>query len=76
MTQSNDAISFLIESGLSSDEITKYLSDGISVDELVTAVQGLVSRRESVNSDTQSVKPADFSDAGNAEVFAVNIPNT
>lgn len=70
MTQNKDAISFLIENGLSTDEITKYLSDGISVDELVTAVQGLVSRRESVSSDNQSVKPADFSDAGNAEVFS------
>lgn len=69
MTQNNDAISFLMENGLSSDEITKYLSEGISIDELVTAVQGITSRRESVNSDTQSVKPADFSDAGNAEVF-------
>ena len=70
MTQNNDAITFLIENGLSSDEITKYLNEGITIDELVTAVQGISSRRESVNSDTQSVKPADFSDAGNAEVFS------
>ncbi len=69
MTQNNDALSFLMENGLSSDEISRYLNEGISMDELVTAVQGLTSRRESVNSDTQSVRPADFSDAGNAEVF-------
>lgn len=70
MTLNNDAISFLIENGLTSDEITKYLNEGITIDELVAAVQGIVSRRESVNSDTQSVKPVDFSDAGNAEVFS------
>lgn len=70
MTQNNDAISFLMENGLSSDEISRYLNEGISMDELVTAVQGIVSRGESVNSDNQSVKPADFSDAGNAEVFS------
>lgn len=69
MTQNNDAISYLMENGLSADEISCYLNDGISMDELVTAVQGLVSRREPVNSDTQSIKPADFSDAGNAEIF-------
>ena len=70
MTLNNDAISFLIESGLTSDEITRYLNEGISVDELVAAVKGITSRRESVNSDAQSVKPADYSDAGNAEVFS------
>lgn len=69
MTQNNDAISFLMENGLTSDEISKYLSDGISMDELVTAVQGLVSRRESVGADAGSIKPADYSDAGNADVF-------
>lgn len=69
MTQNNDAISYLMENGLSADEISCYLNDGISMDELVTAVQGLISRREPVNSDTQSIKPADFSDAGNAEIF-------
>ena len=66
---SNDKISFLIENGLSSDEITKYQNEGISIDDLVTATQRMVSRREPVNADTQSVKPDDFSDAGNAEVF-------
>lgn len=70
MTLNNDAISFLIENGLTSDEIMKYRNDGIAIEELVAAVQGITSRRESVNSDTQSVKPADFSDAGNAEVFS------
>lgn len=69
MTQNNDAISFLIENGLTTDEITRYLDEGITIDELVNAVQGIASRRESVNSDTQSVKPTDFSDAGNAEIF-------
>lgn len=69
MTLNNDAISFLIENGLTTDEITRYLDEGITIDELVNAVQGIASRRESVNSDTQSVKPTDFSDAGNAEIF-------
>lgn len=69
MTQNNDAISFLIENGMTSDEISRYLSDGISMDELVAAVQGLASRRESAGSDAGTVKPADYSDAGNAEVF-------
>lgn len=58
-----------MENGLSSDEISRYLSDGISMAELVTAVQGLASRREDVSADTGSVKPADYSDAGNAAVF-------
>ena len=70
MTANNDALSYLMENGLSSDEISRYLSEGISMEELVTAVQGLTSRRESVDSDTQSVKPEDYSDAGNAEVFS------
>ena len=61
-------MSFLIENGISSDEIGKYLSDGISIDELVKAVQGLTSRREAISED-QSIKPDDFSDAGNAEIF-------
>lgn len=69
MTQNNDAISFLIENGLTSDEISRYLSDGISMDELVAAVQSLAARRESAGSDAGSIKPADYSDAGNAEVF-------
>lgn len=69
MTLNNDAISFLMENGLSSDEISRYLSDGISMDELVAAVQGLASRRESAGSDAGSVKPMDYSDAGNAAVF-------
>ena len=69
MTQNDDTLSFLMENGLTSDEISRYLSDGISMDELAVAVQGLASRRESAGSDAGSVKPADFSDAGNAEVF-------
>lgn len=66
----DDAVSYLMENGLSSDDISRYLSEGISVNELVTAVRDMVSRRESVNSNTQSIKPADFSDAGNAEIFS------
>ena len=69
MTQNNDALSFLLENGLSAEEISRYRAEGISMDELVTAVHGLVSRRESVTSDTNSVKPEDYSDAGNAAVF-------
>lgn len=66
---SKDAISFLIENGMTLEEITKYRNEGMSIDELVNAVQGIVSRRESVTSEAQSVKPEDFSDAGNAEIF-------
>lgn len=65
----NDALSYLLENGLSLDEISRYLGDGISMIELVTAVQDLASRREAVSIDTGSVKPADYSDAGNAAVF-------
>lgn len=68
-TKNNDAISFLIENGLSSEEISRYLSDGVSMEELVAAVQNLASRRDAVSSDAGSIKPADYSDAGNAEVF-------
>lgn len=70
MTQNNDAISFLIESGLSTSEINKFLEEGITLNELVVAVQGMVSRRELVASNDQSIKPEDLSDAGNAEVFS------
>ena len=65
----NDAISYLMENGMSSADIYRYRNEGISMAELVKAVQGIVSRRESVNSDNTTVKPADYSDAGNAEVF-------
>lgn len=41
MTQNNDAISYLMENGLSSDEISRYLSEGISAAELVKAVKAL-----------------------------------
>lgn len=68
-TKNNDAISFLLENGMTLDDITKYRNEGMSFDELVSAVQGLASRRVSI-SDDQSVKPDDFSDAGNAEIFA------
>lgn len=45
------------------------LSDGLTLQEIAEAVQRMQSRGEAVGNATDTVKPGDYSDAGNAEVF-------
>lgn len=63
-----------MESGMSSEEIDRYLHNGIGIDELVRAVEnGTLNDQdeaEPVPDPAEFTKPDDYSDAGNADVFS------
>lgn len=80
---SEDALSFLLEHGMPIADIQKYQEDGLSLEEVAEAAKNLIARGEPIADpepwepgggplclEEQEVKPPDYSDAGNAEVFS------
>ena len=64
-----DGLDFVLSAGIDSEQIKSWLSDGLTMQEIVEAVQRMQSRGEAVDDVADTVKPGDYSDAGNAEVF-------
>ena len=64
-----DGLDFLLSAGIDSEQIKTWLSDGLTMQEIAEAVQRMQSRGEAVDDVADAVKPGDYSDAGNAEVF-------
>ena len=64
-----DGLDFVLSAGIDSEQIKSWLSDGLTMQEIVEAVQRMQSRGEAVDNIADTVKPNDYSDAGNAEVF-------
>lgn len=72
MSTDNESISYLVERGISLEEIQRYIKQGISLEELREAVESLEARgdrRFGGPAPLDSVKPPDYSDAGNASIF-------
>lgn len=59
----------MLSLGIDLDRVQSMLADGLTIQEIVDAVQRMQSRGEAVDNITDTVKPNDYSDAGNAEVF-------
>ena len=64
-----DLLNHALSLGLDLERIQSMLSDGLTMQEIVDAVQRMQSRGEAVDNIADTVKPNDYSDAGNAEVF-------
>lgn len=64
-----DLLNHALSLGLDLERIQSMLSDGLTMQEVVDAVQRMQSRGEAVDDTAGIVKPGDYSDAGNAEVF-------
>lgn len=62
-------LDFLLSSGISAEQVKSWLDNGLSMQAVVEAVQRMQSRGEAVDDAAGIVKPGDYSDAGNAEVF-------
>lgn len=70
--KNGEIISYLVERGMPMEEIQRYMKQGISLDELRQSVESLEAkgdRRFGGPAPLDSVKPPDYSDAGNADVF-------
>lgn len=59
----------MLSLGIDLDRVQSMLADGLTMQEIVDAVQRMQGRGEAVGNATDTVKPGDYSDAGNAEVF-------
>lgn len=64
-----DLLNHALSLGLDLDKVQSMLSDGLTLQEITEAVQRMQSRGEAVDDVADTVKPGDYSDAGNAEVF-------
>ncbi len=58
--ESGEGISFLIEKGMSIEEITQYLDDGISLTELVEASRRCIENGEPISTYKQEALPKDI----------------
>lgn len=64
-----DGLNYVLSLGIDLDRVQSMLADGLTMQEIVDAVQRMQSRGEAVDNIADTVKPNDYSDAGNAEVF-------
>lgn len=64
-----DGLNYVLSLGIDLDRVQSMLADGLTMQEIVDAVQRMQSRGEAVDNIADTVKPNDYSDAGNADVF-------
>lgn len=68
----SDALSRILSSGISLDKLRDLLDSGLSLEEVEAAVGRMQARGEKMGEKEESgeVRPDDFSDVGNMEVFS------
>lgn len=69
----SDTLSRVLSSGVTLDEVRDFLDRGLSLEEVEAAVGRMQARGESigdVEEENGEVRPADFTDVGNTEMFS------
>lgn len=69
----SDALSRILSSGVSLDEVRGFLDRGLSLEDVEAAVGRMQARGEKIGGEEEEngeVRPDDFSDVGNMETFS------